>query len=119
MDKNSYRNLIVFEKSLDLVVLAHNIARQLPDFEKYGLASQIRRASVSIPANIAEGHGRRSNGDFARFLNISLGSCRELETLFLVCKRVNYIEEIEEPLEKCYEIARMLNVLARKIRDGN
>ncbi len=109
VDKNSYQNLIVFQKALDLVVVAYEVARKLPDIEKYGLASQIRRA--------AEGHGRRSNGDFERFLTISLGSCRELETLFMICKRLNYEVEADTTIEICNEVARMLNALHRKIRD--
>ncbi|MBS1701310.1 MAG: four helix bundle protein [Armatimonadetes bacterium] len=118
MDRNSYQNLIVFQKALDLVVKAYSIASQLPDIEKYGLASQIRRAVVSIPANIAEGHGRRTNGDFARFLTISLGSCRELETLFLICGRLGYVEDLADVQDDTTQVAKMLNVLIRKIRDN-
>src|SRR5687767_9330676 len=75
----THRDLIAWQASMRLLVEAYRVARQLPDLERYGLASQLRRAAVSIPANIAEGFGRSTRGDYLRHLSIALGSFRELQ----------------------------------------
>jgi len=79
-----YRDLIAWQKSMDLVVSVYQVNSLFPKTEIYGLVSQIRRAAVSIPSNIAEGRGRESNGDYARFLSIAYGSLCEVETHLLL-----------------------------------
>ena len=76
----THRDLIVWRNSMQLLVEAYRVARQLPDEERYGLAAQLLRAAVSIPANIAEGFGRSARGDYLRHLSIASGSLREIET---------------------------------------
>lgn len=98
----SVKKLIVWQKAMDLVVLVYEKSSQLPQSEVFGLQSQMRRATVSVAANIAEGYGRSNTGDYIRFLDISLGSLRELETHFEICKRLNYIEsqELEDSIDQ-------------------
>ena len=88
----SYRDLIVWRKGMDLVVETYRLGRALPNEERYVLKDQMLRASVSIPSNVAEGHGRMSKGEFLRSRGISRGSLHELETLFEVCQRVGYLD---------------------------
>ena len=90
----------------------------LPKDEVYGMTSQIRRAAVSIAANIAEGHGRENSGSFIQFLRISQGSLKELETHLLLAARVGLVttEEIETVLRQCDELGRMLRGLIRSIQ---
>jgi four helix bundle protein len=76
----NHRDLIAWRTSMELLVEGYRVARQLPDVERYGLAAQLRRAAVSIPANIAEGFGRSARGDYLRHLSIATGSLRELQT---------------------------------------
>ena len=76
----SHRDLVAWQAGMDLLVECYRVAAKLPSIERYGLASQVRRAATSIPANIAEGHGRATRGDFVRFLAIATGSLRELQT---------------------------------------
>jgi four helix bundle protein len=88
-----------------------------PPRELYGMTSQIRRASVSVAANIAEGHGRDSTGHFIQFLRIAQGSLKELETHILICGRVGLLSEqlVHEVAEQCDEIGRMLRSLIRTL----
>ena len=81
-----------------------------PKEELYGITSQLRRAAVSVPLNIAEGYGRKSKDDFKRFLRISLGSTNETETLLLLSKDLGYIES-----KKCEELIKQYNILGKKI----
>lgn len=113
----SYQDLDVWKKSMDLVVLCYEVTRQFPDDEKFGLVSQIRRASTSIPANIAEGHGRGTPKSFVNFLWISNGSLRELETHVLIASRLGYVGESvkKDVIERTNEIGKMLNGLRRSI----
>jgi four helix bundle protein len=85
----SYRDLIVWQKSMDLVVASYEVAKKIPHQEIYGLIAQIQRAAVSIPANIAEGHGRRHTGDYIHHLSMARGSVLELETHFLIAQRLS------------------------------
>lgn len=77
----THRDLVVWRESMQLLVETYRVAAQLPDIERYGLASQLRRSAVSIPANIAEGFGRSARGDYLRHVSIASGSLRELQTL--------------------------------------
>ncbi len=118
MDSNSFQKLVVWNKAIDLVTEIYKSTELLPSHEKYGITSQLQRAAVSIPSNIAEGHGRRSNGDFARFLTIGLGSCREVQTLIIICEKLGYLQHNPELSNSCEEIAKMLTSLIRKIRES-
>jgi four helix bundle protein len=89
----SHRDLIVWRKGIDLAVETYRLARSLPAQERFVLKEQMFRASVSIPSNIAEGHGRMSKGDFVRFLRIARGSLYELETHYELCKRLGYVDD--------------------------
>lgn len=114
----SYQDLRVWQLGMDLVVVAHSLAKSLPSFERYGLASQIRRASVSIPANIAEGHGRDHLGDYLRMLSIAKGSLTELETELMIAVRLGYTssETILPVLKQTAELGRMLTGLSRSLQ---
>ena len=114
---SSFRDLQVWKLSIQLVADVYAVADQLPDSEKFGVRSQLCRAVVSIPSNIAEGQGRRSGGDFARFLRISLGSCRECQSLLEVCKVLGYIEDFADLDVQMEEISRMLNGLMRSVEN--
>lgn len=88
----SYEDLLVWQKSMDLVTVIYKIVTKLPLNEQYGLAPQLRRAAVSIPANIAEGFGRWHAKEFVRFLLIANGSVKELETHLLVAVRLGFLQ---------------------------
>ena len=113
----SHRDLIVWRKGIDLAVETYRLAKGLPAHERFVLKEQMRRASVSIPSNIAEGHGRMSKGDFVRFLRISRGSLHELETLYELCRRLGYLDDMA--LSKANllsdEIGRMLWTLMDRL----
>ena len=89
----THRDLVVWREGMQLLVETYRVAAQLPDIERYGLASQLRRAAVSIPANIAEGFGRSAPGDYLRHLSIALGSLRELQTLLEAVTLLKYLSE--------------------------
>ncbi|MFP4487014.1 MAG: four helix bundle protein [Campylobacterales bacterium] len=110
----SYRNLIVWQKSMELAKQVYLKTKNFPKEELYGLTSQIRRCAVSIPSNIAEGRGRQSNKEFVRFLQISLGSLFELQTQLELALEFDYVSNIEDTLELSLEIEKMLNSLITK-----
>lgn len=112
----NYKNLIVWQKSMDLVVEVYTVTAKYPPSELYGLSSQSRRAAISIPSNIAEGRRRNSEGDFARFLSISFASGAELETQIGIAKRLPWGEKIDfSKLESLLEeVMKMLNKLLHK-----
>ncbi|MBI5236331.1 MAG: four helix bundle protein [Deltaproteobacteria bacterium] len=113
----SFRELIVWQKSVDLVEKIYRETRSLPKEEIYGLTGQMRRAAVSIPSNIAEGQSRNSTGEFRQFLGISKGSLAELETQIEVAGRLKYLtsQQLENLLRECMEIGKMLNGLMRSL----
>ncbi|MBI3661963.1 MAG: four helix bundle protein [Acidobacteria bacterium] len=113
----SYRDLVVWQKAMDLVVESYQLAKKLPHDELYGLVSQIRRAAVSVPANIAEGHGRRRLGDYLHHLSIASGSLTELETHLLIAVRLKYLQadEIKRVWEMATEVGKMLTGLSEKL----
>ena len=114
----SYRDLQVWQRAMDLAVACYDVTRDFPKSETYGMASQIRRASVSIPANIAEGFGRDSTGNFVSFLRVSQGSLKELETHLLLSIRVGLSEQqsVDPLLQQCDELGRMLRAYIRSIQ---
>lgn len=113
MLRGNYQELIVWQKSMDLADEIYKIAKMLPKEEIHGLSDQLRRASISVPSNIAEGHGRGSDKEFVKFLTISRGSIQEVETQILLCVRINLIPEsvAENVISLISEIRKMLNSL--------
>lgn len=114
MKVNSYKDLIVWQKSIQLVIAVYDLTRIFPKEEQYGLVSQMRRAAVSIPSNIAEGSRRMSKKEFRRFLLIAYGSGSELETQLEISKNLNLVDnsacvEIDNLLD---EVMRMLNKMS-------
>jgi four helix bundle protein len=116
----SHRDLMVWQKSMDLAVLVYGLAEQFPKSETYRLVSQITRAAASVPANIAEGHERGSR-EFSHFLSIAKGSLMEVETLLMLAVRLNYVTESEsrEAFSLITEISKMISVLRRKLQERN
>lgn len=111
-----FRNLLVWERAHKLTIDIYNISRDFPKEEIYGLTSQLRRAASSIPTNIAEGCGRGSNADFARFLQISMGSASETEYLILLCRELGYIDNQFEITEDLENLKKMLSSLINKTK---
>ncbi len=93
MKVKNYQELIVWQKAMDLVEDVYKSSKDFPREEMYALTSQIRRAAVSIPSNIAEGQGRRTTLDFLRHLSIAYGSLREVETQILIARRLRYVAQ--------------------------
>lgn len=112
-----FKDLIVWQKSMDLVVEIYDLTKKLPDVERYSLTDQIRRSAVSIPSNIAEGQGRNTAKDFNRFLAIAKGSKSELETQLLLCVKIKYLksEDIETAISLIHEIGKMINSLQKSL----
>lgn len=107
---NNYQNLKIWKKSMSLVEEVYSLMKLLPEEEKYGLISQIKRCSISIPSNISEGAGRNSNKEFKHFLSIANGSTCELETQqILLTVRLKFIkeEQIKNILNLCSEVKKM------------
>ena len=115
---SSYRDLQVWQRGMDLVVESYRLTEKLPNAELYGLVSQIRRAAVSIPANIAEGHGRYHTREFLRHLSIAKGSLMELETHLWLLPRLSYLKssELGNELRTTDEIGKMLSGLSKSLR---
>ena len=111
----SHNDLTVYQKSLDLVETIYNFTKDFPSEEKFGITSQIRRSSVSIPSNIAEGAGRQSTKEFARFLYISLGSLAETETLIELSNRLRFTSNTQAIEEDIIYIRRMLLKLIKSL----
>jgi four helix bundle protein len=113
MKVKNYQELIVWQRAMDLVEDVYKASREFPREEIYALTSQIRRAAVSIPSNIAEGQGRRTTADFLRHLSIAYGSLCEVETQILIAQRLRYFaqEKTENVLSRAGEVGRILNGL--------
>jgi four helix bundle protein len=117
MSIKSYRDLIVWQKSIELAKKIYPLTQLFPKEEMYGLTSQLRRASVSICCNIAEGQARNSTGEFKQFLGIAKGSLAELETLLLLSKEMHLIKvsDYKTLSEFCEEINKLLNGLLKAL----
>jgi four helix bundle protein len=113
----SFKELTVWQEAMNLVEMVYQQTMNLPKMEMYGLTSQIRRAAVSIPANIAEGNGRRSRNEYLRFLSIANGSITELETHILIVERLNLItsEASEQLQNKLNTVGRLLSALRKSL----
>ena len=113
----NFRDLIVWRKAMQLVTDIYFITRKFPEYEIYGLTSQLRRCAVSLPSNIAEGYGRKSTNDYIRFLKIARGSLFEIQTQLEISLNLEYITKktYNHIDEQSKEIERMLNSLIIKI----
>jgi four helix bundle protein len=114
----SYRDLLVWQKAIELAVLIYRLSEGFPRAEVYGLTSQIRRASVSVPSNIAEGYGRGSRKEYLQFLYVAQGSLKELETQTILSQRLNYATaaQADRILSESEVIGKMLGSLIRSLR---
>ena len=113
-----FRNLEVWQKAHELTLGVYRATKSFPEDERYGLTSQLRRASTSIPANLAEGCGRGSDADFARFIQNGMGSSTEVEYHFLLCKDLQYLDETTYRTldDDVTRIKRMLTSLLKRVR---
>lgn len=115
---NKYEDLKIWKKAMELVEDVYFLMKKLPDDEKFGLISQIKRCSISIPSNIAEGAGRNSKKEFVHFLSITNGSTLELETQLMLLERLKFVKkkEIEPLLSECVEIKKMNYALQKSLK---
>ncbi len=118
MSINSYRDLKVWQSSMDLAEQVYCLTESFPKYELYRLSSQMQRAAVSIPSNIAEGHARESTKEFLHYLSIALGSLAELETQLILAQRRTYIdrEKLQATLGKTDETGKMLRGLQKSLK---
>lgn len=114
----NYRGLKVWQKAMDMVIACYQITKVFPKNEIYGLTSQIQRAAVSVPANIAEGNGREHQREYLHHLSIAHGSLMELETHVLIAGRLEYVEtsEVDAILAMTDEVGRMLSGLRKHLK---
>jgi four helix bundle protein len=119
MPLKSYRDLIAWQKAMDLVQTVYESVRAFPKEEVYGLTSQLKRAVVSVPSNIAEGQGRKSTREFLHHLSIAYGSLMEVETQILIAARLGYLNPQEADLiaEQTAEVGRVINGLSNALNN--
>jgi four helix bundle protein len=117
MKVKSYRELIAWQKAMDLVVLVYRATAQFPREEVYGLTAQVRKASVSVPSNIAEGQGRFTTNEFLHFLSVATGSRNEAETQILIAERLGYLDnhQCEQILSLSAEVGRVVSGLVNSL----
>ena len=117
MAAKNYSDLIAWQKAMEWVELIYKATSQFPKEEVYGLTNQLRRAAVSVPSNIAEGQGRGSVNDFRRFLSISYGSLREVETQILIAKRLHFLTDAQADrvTDLRGEVGRLINGLSNSL----
>src|SRR5262245_13672188 len=115
---HSYRDLHVWQKAMDFVTDIYALTSSFPNPELYGLTSQLRRAAVSIPSNIAEGQGRSFDREFGKFLSNAMGSVNEVETQLLIAVNLKFAEKnaVDQLLQRASEIGRLLNGLIRTVK---
>ena len=113
----NFKELKVWQKGIELVAIVYKITSSFPEEEKYGLSAQMRRAAVSIPSNIAEGHLRKTAKDFRQFLSIARGSCAELETQIIIAHKLGFIHDNNFNIlfPKIEELSKMLSSFYSKI----
>lgn len=121
MNNHSYKNLIVWQKAFQLTVEAYHITDAFPKSEIYGLVSQVRRCSVSIVSNIAEGAVRASKKEFIQFIMIAFGSGAELETQLLLAKELGFVNDTDynQVNDLLCEVMKMLNTLSSNLKTKN
>jgi four helix bundle protein len=118
---SSHKDLVVWRNGIRIVKEIYQLTKSMPKFEMFGLSSQLQRAAVSVPANIAEGYGRLHKGEYIRHLTIANGSVQELETLLEIGFQLGYYEEVtRESLSQLISTeSRMLNALIRSLRSSS
>ncbi len=115
----SYKDLLIWQKGVDIVIAVYKLVKSFPQDELYALTTQIKRASISIPSNIAEGYGRNKEKSFVHFLNISRGSLYELETQLLIAKELEFISNnklYNQIINWIEEESKMLNSFSKKLK---
>ncbi|MFV8351448.1 MULTISPECIES: four helix bundle protein [Flavobacterium] len=115
----SYKELLIWQKGIKIVVLVYKLTKDFPKEEIYALTSQLKRASVSIPSNIAEGFGRQTDKSFNHFLNISRGSLNEIETQLIIAKELEFIQNeniFNELLFLIEEESKMINAFSKNLK---
>jgi len=115
---NSYRDLRVWQGAMALAEACYLLTRGFPKDEMFGMTSQLRRAAASVPANIAEGHGRELTPSFIQFLRVAQGALKEVETHLLFSQRIGLAtaEEVRSPMEQCEAVGKMLRALIRSLQ---
>lgn len=113
----SYRDLIAWQKAMDLALLIYSVTETFPAKENFGLVSQVRRSVVSVASNIAEGHSRNNTGEFRQFLGIAYGSLAEVETQIILSNKLAYIDngKTNEVLTLTAEIGKIINGIKSKL----
>ena len=116
---SSYRDLLVWQKGIGLVTLLYEISREFPADERFGLTSQIRRAAVSVPSNIAEGQARFSTREFVHFISHAEGSIAEIDTQLVIALELDFCKaaKVKPAFDAIVELRKMLNSLRRKLQD--
>jgi four helix bundle protein len=114
----SYKDLVAWQRAIELVFEIYRLTRSFPADERFGLTAQMRRAAVSIPSNIAEGHGRHHRREYRRFVFIARASINELETHFVIAEGLGFVtsRDLERARSLADEVSRMLSVLERRLR---
>ena len=114
---DGYKGLIVWQKAMDLVVETYRIIKSLPREEQYALCDQMRRAVISIPSNIAEGHMRKTKKEYVNFLSVARGSNAEIQTQLLICVRLGYVKEeaVSKAAGLAEEVGKMIQAIIQKL----
>jgi four helix bundle protein len=115
---NSFKDLIVWQRSIELTVSVYKLTNAFPDAERFGLTNQLRRASVSIASNIAEGYGKSSKGEYLQFLGHARGSCAEVETQLTIASELDFgsTATLSSTNALCNEVGKMLVALMKSLR---
>ncbi|MEA2594902.1 MAG: hypothetical protein QOF01_1371 [Thermomicrobiales bacterium] len=118
MGATNYRDLLAWQRAMDLVEGVYSVSKGWPSSEVYCLVNQIRRAAVSIPSNVAEGQGRSSDKEFLQFLSVAHGSLREVETQLLISERLGCTPplDVERLMKQAAEVGRLIHGLMRRLR---
>lgn len=114
----SYKELVAWQKGMELVRRVYALTRNFPKVEQYRLVDQLTRAAVSVPSNIAEGFGRATNKDFAHFVAQARGSLFEVETQLIIANDLGFIDDITVEIEETSELSKVLNGLIRSLKRG-
>jgi four helix bundle protein len=116
----NYQDLIAWQRAMDFVTEVYVLSNLFPAEERFSLTAQLRRSATSVASNIAEGEGRFTKADFKRFLSIAHGSLREAETQLMIAVRLGYLEPsaIESALERAGEVGRLIQGLAKSLKDA-
>ncbi len=114
----TYKELVAWEKAMDLVQMVYGATGSFPQGERFGLTAQLRKAAVSIPSNVAEGQGRKSRAEFLHFISIAYGSLCEVETQLQIAVRLGFLSQLaaDQPLHLLAEVGRLLNGLSSSLR---